>query len=125
MRDSLRNFIAAYDLYDRGVRQIEPDEAGRVRIVFELFHVDDPLRHDEMKEYWLTVTFRPEDLSVTEGELWHEGPGWLGKALDFETEGDTQRLGIEWQHVGSEEYTWTALLLRDGPVSVNELVGDR
>lgn len=124
MDGSLQDFIATYDLFDRGVRQIAPDEAGRVRIAFEMFHVDDPARNDETKQYRLTVLFRPEDVTLAEGELRHEGPGWLGTVLDFEAEGDLQRLGIEWRHVGDDDYSWTALLLRGGPVAVNEVVTD-
>ncbi len=122
---ALRDFVAACDLFDRGVDAITRDGAGRVRIVLEMFHCDDPERADESKTYRRTLTFRPQDVVPVEGRLWHEGPGWLGTVLDFEAEGNAQRMGIEWRRVGSDASTWTALPLRGAPVAVHEVVADR
>ncbi len=122
----LVDFIRRYDLDDKGVDAITSDEAGRVRIVFDLFHCDDPECDDETKEYRLTATFRPQDVVVHEGELWHEEGAWLGTVLDLQPSSDamTLRVGIEWRSLASDGYSWTSLSLLDGPLQAEETVGD-
>ncbi len=57
-----------------------------MRFVFELFHCDDALRSDESMDYRLAATFRPEDVTLHEGVLWHEEGDWLGTILDLQTQ---------------------------------------
>lgn len=124
MAPGLHDFIQAYDLYDKGVHAIECGEAGRVRFIFELFHCDDPERNDEGKKYRLTAIFRPQDVFVHEGELWHEEGPWLGTVLDLQAAGSAVKLGIEWKRIGSTDTSWTSLSLLAGPLEVEEVVSD-
>ena len=121
---ALGDFIRTYDLYDKGVDAITRDEAGRVRFVFELFHVDDPHRNDEARQYRLTAIFRPEDVALHEGVLWHDERDWLGTVLEFAATADTLRVGIEWRNIANQDYSWTSLLLCGGPIQVEEIVSD-
>mgnify|MGYP001274384005 CR=1 FL=1 len=123
----LVDLIHRYDLDDKGVDAITSDEAGRVRIVFDLFHCDDPERDDETKEYRLTAIFRPQDVVVHEGELWHEEGVWLGTVLDLQPSAGamTLRIGIEWRSLARDAYSWTSLSLLDGPLQADETVSPR
>lgn len=126
-RMALEEFLRVYDLYDKGVDAITQDDAGRVRFVFDLFHCDDPQRDDEAKEYLLTATFRPQDVVVLEGELYHEEGGWLGKVLDLQEAPAPVRMGIEWWSLRLPGIvtSWTSLALLDGPIQAEETISDR
>lgn len=121
----MEEFLRIYDLDDKGVEAITIDEEGQVRIVFDLFHCDDPKRSDEAKEYLLTTIFRPQDVDVHDGELQHEEGAWLGTILDLQASPATVRIGIEWRSLAHNDYSWTSLSLLDGPVWVEETVSDR
>ncbi|MCO5156641.1 hypothetical protein SAMN05444389_102386 [Paracoccus solventivorans] len=122
---SLQDFIDTYDLDDKGVDAITQDDAGRVRFVFELFHCDDALRSDESMDYRLAATFRPEDVTLHEGVLWHEEGDWLGTILDLQTQDGPLRLGIEWRSLIDRNHSWTSLSLCDGPLQAEEIVSER
>lgn len=126
-RMALEEFLRVYDLYDKGVDAITQDDAGRVRFVFDLFHCDDPQRDDEAKEYLLTATFRPQDVVVLEGELYHEEGGWLGKVLDLQEAPAPVRMGIEWWSLRLPGIvtSWTSLSLLGGPIQAEETISDR
>lgn len=126
-RMALEEFLRVYDLYDKGVDAITQDDAGQVRFVFDLFHCDDPQRDDEAKEYLLTATFRPQDVVVLEGELYHEEGGWLGKVLDLQEAPAPVRMGIEWWSLRLPGIvtSWTSLSLLGGPIQAEETISDR
>ena len=122
---ALEDFLRTYDLNDKGVEAITQDDVGRVLFVFELFHCDDPARNDEAMHYRLTAIFRPEDVILHEGVLWHEERDWLGTVLDLQTQDDTLGLGIEWRNFVDRDCSWTSLSLCGGPLQVEEIVNER
>ena len=113
--------FADIDLFDCGVDGIGVTESGMVRIIFDLFHCDDPERDVEGVVYALSAEFRQRDVMVLDGAL---QPPWSiigGEVLKVKRVTTGLILGICWRRAGCLETFWTEIKLTAPPVSAEEV----